>query len=177
MLFFMSVCLQVSDWWEEFVYLRGRSPIMVNSNYYGVDAVLMHPTTNAATRAANVTYAMMQYRRELDREEINPSVQAPVQHDSGTRHRDRPPCAPTGQQSCGCLPQGPLLQGLHSLQGAAPETMRAREIVPKNPGRHQPPCGRERADTRPHPWGPHPLGPGTHRVLLQGQEKGLTGCH
>lgn len=25
---------QVSDWWEEYVYLRGRSPIMVNSNYY-----------------------------------------------------------------------------------------------------------------------------------------------
>ena len=28
--------LKVSDWWEEYVYLRGRSPIMVNSNYYGV---------------------------------------------------------------------------------------------------------------------------------------------
>uniref|UniRef100_A0A672JUI8 Carnitine O-palmitoyltransferase 1, liver isoform-like n=1 Tax=Salarias fasciatus TaxID=181472 RepID=A0A672JUI8_SALFA len=26
----------VSDWWEEYVYLRGRSPIMVNSNYYGM---------------------------------------------------------------------------------------------------------------------------------------------
>jgi carnitine O-palmitoyltransferase 1 len=24
----------VSNWWEEFVYLRGRSPIMINSNYY-----------------------------------------------------------------------------------------------------------------------------------------------
>lgn len=36
-----SVCLfvfnlQVSDWWEEYVYLRSRSPIMVNSNYYGM---------------------------------------------------------------------------------------------------------------------------------------------
>ncbi|MGH0185777.1 UNVERIFIED_CONTAM: hypothetical protein FKN15_018635 [Acipenser sinensis] len=26
----------VSDWWEEYVYLRGREPIMVNSNYYGM---------------------------------------------------------------------------------------------------------------------------------------------
>lgn len=26
----------VSDWWEEFIYLRGRSPIMINSNYYGM---------------------------------------------------------------------------------------------------------------------------------------------
>ena len=25
---------QVSDWWEEYVYLRGRGPLMVNSNYY-----------------------------------------------------------------------------------------------------------------------------------------------
>lgn len=27
---------QVSDWWEEYIYLRGRSPIMVNSNYYAM---------------------------------------------------------------------------------------------------------------------------------------------
>lgn len=26
----------MSDWWEEFIYLRSRSPIMVNSNYYGM---------------------------------------------------------------------------------------------------------------------------------------------
>lgn len=32
-------CLQVTDWWEEYVYLRGRSPIMVNSNYYGVVSI------------------------------------------------------------------------------------------------------------------------------------------
>ena len=24
----------MSDWWEEYVYLRGRNPIVVNSNYY-----------------------------------------------------------------------------------------------------------------------------------------------
>jgi len=30
------ICVQVSDWWEEYVYLSGRSPIMVNSNYYGL---------------------------------------------------------------------------------------------------------------------------------------------
>uniref|UniRef100_A0A673K3F9 carnitine O-palmitoyltransferase n=1 Tax=Sinocyclocheilus rhinocerous TaxID=307959 RepID=A0A673K3F9_9TELE len=26
----------VSDWWEEYIYLRGRGPIMVNSNYYAM---------------------------------------------------------------------------------------------------------------------------------------------
>ena len=30
------ICVQVSDWWEEYVYLRGRAPLMVNSNYYGI---------------------------------------------------------------------------------------------------------------------------------------------
>ena len=35
------VCLQVSDWWEEYVYLSGRSPIMINSNYYGLVGTLV----------------------------------------------------------------------------------------------------------------------------------------
>uniref|UniRef100_A0AAX7U5C6 carnitine O-palmitoyltransferase n=1 Tax=Astatotilapia calliptera TaxID=8154 RepID=A0AAX7U5C6_ASTCA len=34
----------VSDWWEEYVYLRGRSPIMVNSNYYGMTFPLCYHT-------------------------------------------------------------------------------------------------------------------------------------
>lgn len=35
----------VTDWWEEYVYLRGRSPIMVNSNYYGLVSTLLLPHT------------------------------------------------------------------------------------------------------------------------------------
>ena len=34
--------------------------------------MLIHPTKIQAARAANVTYVMMQYRRETDREELNP---------------------------------------------------------------------------------------------------------
>ena len=34
--------------------------------------MLVHPTKIQAARAANVTYVMMQYRREIDREELNP---------------------------------------------------------------------------------------------------------
>jgi hypothetical protein len=30
------LCPQVSDWWEEYIYLRGRGPLMVNSNYYAM---------------------------------------------------------------------------------------------------------------------------------------------
>eukprot|EP00918_Siedleckia_nematoides_P012688 GHVU01027769.1.p1 GENE.GHVU01027769.1~~GHVU01027769.1.p1 ORF type:complete len:764 (+),score=90.89 GHVU01027769.1:170-2461(+) len=62
----------VSDWWEEYVYLRGRSPIMVNSNFYGVDAVFRHPTTVQVARAANTVYAFLKFRRSIDREEIKP---------------------------------------------------------------------------------------------------------
>lgn len=35
--FLFPLCFaQVSDWWEEYIYLRGRGPIMVNSNYYAM---------------------------------------------------------------------------------------------------------------------------------------------
>ncbi|KAM3822066.1 palmitoyl thioesterase CPT1C [Vipera latastei] len=64
----------VSDWWEEYVYLRGRSPLMVNSNYYGMDFLYVTPTPIQAARAGNLVYAMLQYRRKLIREEIKPML-------------------------------------------------------------------------------------------------------
>uniref|UniRef100_A0A671YAK7 carnitine O-palmitoyltransferase n=1 Tax=Sparus aurata TaxID=8175 RepID=A0A671YAK7_SPAAU len=62
----------VSDWWEEYVYLRGRSPIMVNSNYYGMDFLYVTPTPIQAARAGNSIHAFFLYRRKLNREEIKP---------------------------------------------------------------------------------------------------------
>ncbi|XP_039617441.1 carnitine O-palmitoyltransferase 1, muscle isoform [Polypterus senegalus] len=62
----------VSDWWEEYIYLRSRNPIMVNSNYYVMDLVSMTPTHLQAARAGNAVYAMLLYRRKLDREELSP---------------------------------------------------------------------------------------------------------
>ncbi|CAG9533273.1 unnamed protein product [Cercopithifilaria johnstoni] len=62
----------VSDWWEEFVYLRQRSPIMINSNYYGMDSIVAHPTHNQAARAAAVTWAALLFRRMIERQEIKP---------------------------------------------------------------------------------------------------------
>ncbi|XP_051543121.1 carnitine O-palmitoyltransferase 1, liver isoform isoform X3 [Myxocyprinus asiaticus] len=63
----------VSDWWEEYIYLRGRSPIMVNSNYYGMDFLYVTPTPIQAARAGNTLHACLLYRRKLNREEIKPS--------------------------------------------------------------------------------------------------------
>ncbi|KAL8560156.1 hypothetical protein ACOMHN_021651 [Nucella lapillus] len=64
----------VTDWWEQYVYLRGRAPIMINSNYYGIDALFVKPTTQQVSRAANLVAIMVRYRREVDREELNPIV-------------------------------------------------------------------------------------------------------
>uniref|UniRef100_A0A4W5LG76 Carnitine O-palmitoyltransferase 1, muscle isoform n=1 Tax=Hucho hucho TaxID=62062 RepID=A0A4W5LG76_9TELE len=62
----------VSDWWEEYIYLRGRSPIMVNSNFYTMDLLYVIPTHRQAARAGNVVHAMLQYRRKLERGEHAP---------------------------------------------------------------------------------------------------------
>uniref|UniRef100_A0A8C2DGN4 carnitine O-palmitoyltransferase n=1 Tax=Cyprinus carpio TaxID=7962 RepID=A0A8C2DGN4_CYPCA len=65
--------LPLSDWWEEYVYLRSRSPIMVNSNYYGMDFLYVTPTSTQAARAGNTITALFLYRRKVNREELNPS--------------------------------------------------------------------------------------------------------
>ncbi|XP_053707206.1 carnitine O-palmitoyltransferase 1, liver isoform isoform X2 [Synchiropus splendidus] len=63
----------VSDWWEEYIYLRGRGPIMVNSNYYGMDFLFVTPTSVQAARAGNTITALLLYRRKVNREELKPS--------------------------------------------------------------------------------------------------------
>ncbi|NXX74956.1 CPT1B palmitoyltransferase, partial [Urocolius indicus] len=62
----------VSDWWEEYIYLRGRGPLMVNSNYYAMDFLYVTPTHIQAARAGNAIHSMLLYRRKLDRGEIPP---------------------------------------------------------------------------------------------------------
>uniref|UniRef100_A0A1I8JG60 carnitine O-palmitoyltransferase n=1 Tax=Macrostomum lignano TaxID=282301 RepID=A0A1I8JG60_9PLAT len=62
----------VSDWWEEFVYLYSREPIMINSNYYGMDCLFVQPTRVQAARAANVTWGLLQCWRRICREEMRP---------------------------------------------------------------------------------------------------------
>uniref|UniRef100_A0A673BN23 carnitine O-palmitoyltransferase n=1 Tax=Sphaeramia orbicularis TaxID=375764 RepID=A0A673BN23_9TELE len=68
----------VSDWWEEYIYLRGRGPIMVNSNYYAMDFLYVFPTSIQAARAGNAIHAIMLYRRKLDRAQIKPVSRAPI---------------------------------------------------------------------------------------------------
>lgn len=62
----------VSDWWEEFVYLRGRSPLMANSNYYGTDALLLNSTNSQSARAAVTVNLLLRFRRLVDNQELSP---------------------------------------------------------------------------------------------------------
>nr|XP_039322887.1 carnitine O-palmitoyltransferase 1, brain isoform isoform X3 [Saimiri boliviensis boliviensis] len=64
----------VSDWWEEFVYLRSRNPLMVNSNYYMMDFLYVTPTPLQAARAGNAIHALLLYRHRLNRQEIPPTL-------------------------------------------------------------------------------------------------------
>ena len=61
----------VSDWWEEYAYLRNRDPLMYGSNYYGSDVI--DPQTKIQTaRAANLTYLMLQFRERIDHQKLKP---------------------------------------------------------------------------------------------------------
>lgn len=45
---------------------------MVNSNFYGLDAILVHPTTVQSARAANITYGALMFRRAIERQYLEP---------------------------------------------------------------------------------------------------------
>ncbi|XP_068710721.1 carnitine O-palmitoyltransferase 1, liver isoform-like [Montipora capricornis] len=60
-----------TDWWEKYVYLMGRSPLPINSNYYCLDQN-WHPTLNQASRAATISYFFLKYYQELQTESLEP---------------------------------------------------------------------------------------------------------
>ena len=51
----------ISDWWEKYVYLRGRASLMINSNYYALDRAWSVPTNVQEARAATVLYVRQTY--------------------------------------------------------------------------------------------------------------------
>ena len=67
----MHRTMQITDWWEEFIYLRPRAPIMINSNYYGLDKIGNLGCQQSA-RAANCVHAALLFRRMIERSEISP---------------------------------------------------------------------------------------------------------
>ncbi|KAJ9472726.1 Carnitine O-acetyltransferase [Diplonema papillatum] len=64
----------VTDWWIRFVYLRGRSSLFVNSNFYGIadgnfDVI---PTNKQLPRAAVIIHHWLLARQLIDRERLPP---------------------------------------------------------------------------------------------------------
>ncbi len=61
----------VTDWWDEYIYLRNRSPLMINSNCYVSDH-FDHITKSQSSRAANVIHESFLLRDRLEGQEIKP---------------------------------------------------------------------------------------------------------
>lgn len=61
----------VSDWWEEYAYLRNRDPLMYGSNYYGSD-VIDPATRNQTARAANFVHLMLKFRERIEHQKLKP---------------------------------------------------------------------------------------------------------
>jgi len=51
-----------------------RSPLAINSNYYGMDQSYWTPTKDQKVRAATTIYHLLQFKRLIDREELQPLV-------------------------------------------------------------------------------------------------------
>lgn len=62
----------MTDWWEQYVYLMGRDPIMVNSNYYVLDSGRVISSPVQTSRAACVTHGLLRFRFALEDEAIEP---------------------------------------------------------------------------------------------------------
>lgn len=63
----------VTDWWEQYVYLWGRSSIMINSNYYACDNT-GNLTTLPAARAGALCYYLSQMKNQIETERLPPLV-------------------------------------------------------------------------------------------------------
>jgi len=64
----------VSDWWEKYIYLRGRSSLMINSNYYGLDQAFEWMTNVQVAKAANFAHEMIKFAVMIDRETVPPMM-------------------------------------------------------------------------------------------------------
>lgn len=51
---------------------RGRSALMVNSNFYGIDALFLKSSKIQSARAASVINLLLTFRRQVERQELEP---------------------------------------------------------------------------------------------------------
>jgi hypothetical protein len=63
----------VTDLWERYVYLMGRGPLIINSNYFVMDALKTKPTADPVFRAANLIFRMLEFEDMIFDESLPPS--------------------------------------------------------------------------------------------------------
>lgn len=63
----------VTDWWDEYAYQRNRASLMINSNVYVSDH-FERITRSQSARAANIVYLSFQFRKKLERQEVEPRM-------------------------------------------------------------------------------------------------------
>ncbi|DAZ96242.1 TPA: hypothetical protein N0F65_012545 [Lagenidium giganteum] len=66
----------VTDWWERYVYLKGRTSLMINSNYYALPGrnLEFSMSRNQLAVAAVFVRNFMVFKQELDREQLPPML-------------------------------------------------------------------------------------------------------
>uniref|UniRef100_A0A7S2R6H8 Choline/carnitine acyltransferase domain-containing protein n=1 Tax=Mucochytrium quahogii TaxID=96639 RepID=A0A7S2R6H8_9STRA len=61
----------VTEWWEKYIYLYGRTPIMINSNYYILDAKT-RPVMDQVQRAAGLIHHFLRFKDLVEDEKLEP---------------------------------------------------------------------------------------------------------
>jgi len=72
-----SLCLLtlvVRHRWEKYVYLRSRSPILINSNYYGLGYAYHIPSSQQTARAGVLVHFYSHFKNMLDSERLTPTL-------------------------------------------------------------------------------------------------------
>ncbi|RLN90261.1 hypothetical protein BBJ28_00016867 [Nothophytophthora sp. Chile5] len=66
----------VTDWWEKYVYLKGRTSLMINSNYYALPGANLNfsLTKKPLALAAALVHEFLLFKQELDREQLPPQL-------------------------------------------------------------------------------------------------------
>jgi carnitine O-palmitoyltransferase 1 len=66
----------VTDWWEKYVYLKGRSSLMINSNYYALPGANLDfsLTKKPVALAAALVHEFLLFKQDLDREQLAPQL-------------------------------------------------------------------------------------------------------
>ncbi|OQR96967.1 choline/Carnitine O-acyltransferase [Achlya hypogyna] len=62
----------ITDWWEKYVYLKGRTSLMINSNYYVLPPREYIPSRIPVARAAGLLRQLLVFKQNLDREQLPP---------------------------------------------------------------------------------------------------------